>query len=100
MPLQSVHVLHNPWKSLEVGIRQAFADLFTPCSTENVDMVGRREHFLKSNFESLSGGLNDERDHAINNSISNKYKSGAQIDNSTTFGIHRMVMKMNKISIN
>ena len=42
-------------------------------------MVGRREHFLKSNFESLSGGLNDERDHAaaINNSISNKYKSGA-----------------------
>ena len=47
-------------------------------STENVDMVGRREHFLKSNFESLSGGVADE-DHAaaINNSISNKYKSGA-----------------------
>ena len=45
-------------------------------------MVGRREHFLKSNFESLSGGLNDERDHAaaINNSISNKYKSGALSD--------------------
>ena len=58
--------------------------IFTPCSTENVDMVGRREHFLKSNFESLSGGLNDERDHAaaINNSISNKYKSGAR---SVTF---------------
>ena len=70
---------------MEVGIGQVFADLFTPCSTENVDMVGRREHFLKSNFESLSGGLNDERDHAINNSISNKYKSGAQLDNITIF---------------
>ena len=37
-------------------------------------MVGRREHFLKSNFESLSGGIDDVA--AINNSISNKYKSG------------------------
>ena len=47
-------------------------------STENVDMVGRREHFLKSNFESLSGGVADEDNAAaINNSISNKYKSGA-----------------------
>ena len=41
-------------------------------------MVGRREHFLKSNFESLSGGVADEDNAAaINNSISNKYKSGA-----------------------
>ena len=39
-------------------------------------MVGRREHFLKSNFESLSGGVADG-DHMMNNSISNKYKSGA-----------------------
>lgn len=37
-------------------------------------MVGRREHFLKSNFESLSGGVEDNM--AVNNSISNKYKSG------------------------
>ena len=65
----------------------SFSLLFTPCSTENVDMVGRREHFLKSNFESLSGGLNDERDHAaaINNSISNKYKSGARSETGPLF---------------
>ena len=44
-------------------------------------MVGRREHFLKSNFESLSGGIDDVA--AINNSISNKYKSGAPSDNFT-----------------
>ena len=51
------------------------ANLLSPrFSTENVDMVGRREHFLKSNFESLSGGVEDNL--AVNNSISNKYKSG------------------------
>ncbi len=45
-------------------------------SSENVDIVGRREHFLKSNFESLSGMEDVAGSPGMNNSISNKYKSG------------------------
>ena len=49
------------------------------CSTENVDLVGRREKFLKSNFESLSGAddLAGNKSNQPNNmSISNRYREG------------------------
>ena len=48
-----------------------------PCflSMESVDQVGRRERFMQSNFESLSGG--DEGSlNTTNNSISNAWREG------------------------
>jgi hypothetical protein len=43
-------------------------------SSENVDLVGRRERFLKSNFESLSGAEDNHGNHAgMNKSISNQF---------------------------
>ena len=46
-------------------------------STENVDLVGRRENFMKSNFESLSG-VDDLPSHNANQpnnmTISNRYR--------------------------
>ena len=47
------------------------------CSTENVDLVGRREKFLKSNFESLSGAgdaTTNNSNQSTNMSISNRYR--------------------------
>ena len=42
---------------------------------ESVDQVGRRERFMQSNFESLSGG--DEGSlNTTNNSISNAWREG------------------------
>ena len=46
-------------------------------STENVDLVGRRERFLKSNFESLSGADDLQSNNSNNQntmSISNRYR--------------------------
>ncbi len=56
--------------------------LSIPNSSENVDLVGRRERFLKSNFESLSGAEDAARGGGgpssgadpHNNSISNQYR--------------------------
>ena len=55
-------------------------------SSENVDRVGRRERFMKSNFESLSGNgsmtasnaANDQQtsSSALNNTISNQFREG------------------------
>lgn len=45
-------------------------------SSENVDRVGRRERFLKSNFESLSG---NEQVAAANNTISNQFREGSAV---------------------
>ncbi len=41
-------------------------------SSENVDMVGRRERFMQSNFESLSAAELDVTGNHINNTISNQ----------------------------
>ena len=45
-------------------------------SSENVDRVGRRERFMKSNFESLQNGQNAEAQ-AHNNTISNQFREGS-----------------------
>ena len=53
-------------------------------SSENVDRVGRRERFMKSNFESLSGNgpagvpapIEQQPPAAVNNSISNQFREG------------------------
>ena len=49
-------------------------------SSENVDRVGRRERFMKSNFESLSGN-NSSNNEAItaHNTISNQFREGSAI---------------------
>merc|ERR1719507_106313 len=44
-------------------------------SMESVDQVGRRERFMQSNFESLSGG-DDGSNSAATNSISNAWREG------------------------
>ena len=50
-------------------------------SSENVDMVGRRERFMQSNFESLStaGDIDVSGNHLTNNSISNQYREGSAV---------------------
>jgi len=54
-------------------------------SMESVDLVGRREKFLKSNFESLSG--NDDL-HSLGstatNSISNAWREGSAVQRNAT----------------
>ncbi len=43
-----------------------------------MDLVGRRERYLKSNFESLSGTEHEQNNNKLNKSISNQYReSGA-----------------------
>ena len=49
--------------------------LFSFLSMESVDQVGRRERFMQSNFESLSGG-DDGTNSAATNSISNAWREG------------------------
>ena len=44
-------------------------------SSENVDRVGRRERFMKSNFESLQNGQNEPGNQ--NNTISNQFREGS-----------------------
>jgi len=54
-------------------------------SMESVDMVGRREKFMKSNFESLSG--NDDLHSLGNNttnSISNAWREGSAVQRNAT----------------
>ncbi len=41
-----------------------------------MDLVGRRERFLKSNFESLSGAEDSSKKDNHNNSISNQFREG------------------------
>ena len=53
-----------------------FMTLFLFCSTENVDLVGRRERFMKSTFESLSGAEDGQGQGQMNNSISNQFREG------------------------
>ena len=59
-------------------------------SSENVDRVGRRERFMKSNFESLSGNgpapgvgppapIEQQAPSAVNNSISNQFREGGAL---------------------
>ena len=43
---------------------------------ESVDQVGRRERFMQSNFESLSGG-DDSSLPNMSNSISNAWREGS-----------------------
>lgn len=43
-------------------------------SSENVDRVGRRERFMKNNFESLSGA--DQQQQQSHNTISNQFREG------------------------
>ena len=45
-------------------------------SSENVDRVGRRERFMKNNFESLSGA--DQQQQQSHNTISNQFREGRQ----------------------
>ena len=47
-------------------------------SSENVERVGRRERFMKSNFESLQNGQNEHANH--NNTISNQFREGSAIE--------------------
>ena len=61
--------------SLSIGCLQDSLLLFH--STENVELVGRRENFMKSNFESLSGAddLPSHNSTQPNNmTISNRYR--------------------------
>ena len=44
---------------------------------ESVDQVGRRERFMQSNFESLSGGDEASLPASMSNSISNAWRDGA-----------------------
>jgi hypothetical protein len=46
-------------------------------SMESVDQVGRRERFMQSNFESLSGGDDQSMTSATTNSISNAWREGS-----------------------
>lgn len=53
------------------------SSMLSAVSTENVDLVGRREKFLKSNFESLSGAgdaTTNNSNQSNNMSISNRYR--------------------------
>ena len=43
---------------------------------ESVDQVGRRERFMQSNFESLSGGDDASLPSSMSNSISNAWRDG------------------------
>ena len=43
---------------------------------ESVDQVGRRERFMQSNFESLSGGDDGSNSSPATNSISNAWREG------------------------
>ena len=43
---------------------------------ESVDQVGRRERFMQSNFESLSGGDDGSNSTTATNSISNAWREG------------------------
>ena len=43
---------------------------------ESVDQVGRRERFMQSNFESLSGGDEASLPSSMSNSISNAWRDG------------------------
>ena len=47
-------------------------------SSENVDLVGRRERFMQSTFDSLSTAELDANTH-IHNSISNQYREGSAV---------------------
>ena len=54
-------------------------------SSENVDRVGRRERFMKSNFESLAGNRGDSEQNLASNTISNQFREGsAQQRNAAT----------------
>ncbi len=56
-------------------------------STENVDLVGRRERFLRSNFESLSGaedGSKAASSSAANGSFTNAFRESALKRNAKT----------------
>jgi len=46
-------------------------------SMESVDQVGRRERFMQSNFESLSGGDDQSLTSTTTNSISNAWREGS-----------------------
>ena len=50
--------------------------MFVFCSMESVDQVGRRERFMQSNFESLSGGDDTSLPASMSNSISNAWREG------------------------
>jgi hypothetical protein len=55
--------------------------IFLAFSSENVDLVGRRERFMQSNFESLSAAELDApgANNHIHNSISNQYREGSAV---------------------
>ena len=61
--------------------KSAFSDTqFGHFSSENVDLVGRRERFMQSNFESLSAAdLTLDGGNHVNNSISNQYREGSAV---------------------
>ena len=46
-------------------------------SSENVDRVGRRERFMKNNFESLSGA--EQGAQSGPNTISNQFREGSAL---------------------
>lgn len=52
--------------------------LFVLCSSESLDRVGRRESYLKSNFESL-GGQNDNLDMTV---VSGETDDGSPLNKS------------------
>ena len=51
---------------------------------ESVDQVGRREKFLKTNFESLSGQDDQSMVNPTTNSISNAWREGGAIQRNAT----------------
>ena len=51
---------------------------------ESVDQVGRRERFMQSNFESLSGGDDTSLPASMTNSISNAWREGASSGQSNS----------------
>ena len=53
-------------------------------SMESVDQVGRRERFMQSNFESLSGGDDTSLPASMSNSISNAWREGGAAAGTST----------------
>merc|ERR1719336_2679720 len=51
---------------------------------ESVDQVGRRERFMQSNFESLSGGDDTSLPASMSNSISNAWREGGAAAGTST----------------
>ena len=70
-------------------LEKCFQDMNLKCSqiysSENVDLAGRREKFLRSNFESLSGANEDGNANKNGaSSISNQYRHSAVERNAKT----------------